>query len=65
MYWRTSSIAITTSTVSRLSRPKSFEKWDVFESSGNQLTGIPEMFVGTGPTLDASETCAVAIRQAP
>ena len=28
----TSSIAITTSTVSKLSRPKSFEKCDVFES---------------------------------
>lgn len=28
----TSSIAITTSTVSKLSRPKSFEKCEVFES---------------------------------
>ena len=34
--WRvdhTSSIAITTSTVSKLSRPKSFEKCDVFDTS--------------------------------
>ena len=28
----TSSMAITTSTVSKLSRPKSFAKWDAFES---------------------------------
>jgi len=54
----TSSIAMTTSTVSRLSSPKSFAKWDVGASLRRNQTSCTECYVEHEYTFDASVTLA-------